>query len=176
MDLSGNGLGTDTCVVLAEVSAPSPLAHLSIHLPLSQPPFTSPTPVGLTSPSSPPQVLRENRTLEALVLRDNPLGHTATRHLVRAMQQRSDVEGALKQVGGGGREEGRGEGSEAGGRGGGKGRGSHLMAGLDRRVLPVKLRRRPSHTPFTFLGAPLTSSPPPRSLSHPTPHAHCRWT
>ena len=97
------------------------------------------------------------------MLRDNPLGHTATRHLVRALQQRPGGEGALKQVGGGGRG---GEGAlkqVGGGKGEGNVRGSHLrkgcvLAGLDQ-ALPVKLRCCPPHTPSTSLVAPLTSSP-----------------
>ena len=67
-------------------------------------------PLGLTPLPLPPlppllQVLLENLTLEVLVLRDNPLGLTATRHLVRGMRRRL-VGGALQQVGGGGGGEG----------------------------------------------------------------------
>ena len=41
--------------------------------------------------------MRANRSLETLVLRDNPLGHTAARRLMRALQRRPG-DGALKQV------------------------------------------------------------------------------
>ena len=57
------------------------------------PTFTA-APISLPPPL---QVMRANRSLETLVLRDNPLGHTAARRLMRALQRRPG-DGALKQV------------------------------------------------------------------------------
>ena len=124
VDLSGNGLSVDTCLVLGEVRAQRPLPPAPPALPappfcalpfqqlegltkepLSPPPgaagqpsvWATQQPPPTCTPPPPLQVMCANRSLENLVLRDNPLGHTAARRLMRALQRRPGG-GALKQV------------------------------------------------------------------------------